>query len=126
MFVIGIITEATPWLKEEYDSSSLIDCGLITSRVDKFNSGNGLLTHDDVVIKWKHFPRDWPFVRGVNNREAGDLRRYRGHYDVIVMYLSQSYCPNLCTFSRSRNDMQTLSALLALCMGNHPVTSVFT
>ena len=71
-------------------------------------------THDD-VIKWKHFPRDWPFVWGihrsrwiphtkasdaelfmftlicvwingwVNNREAGDLRRYRGHYDVIVM-----------------------------------------
>ena len=63
-------------------------------------------THDD-VIKWKHFPRYWPFVRGihrspvnsphkgqwhgalmfsficvringwVNNREVGDLRRYR-------------------------------------------------
>ena len=72
------------------------------------------LLHDD-VIKWKHFPRYWPFVRGihrspvnsshkgqwrgalmfslicarisgwVNNREAGDLRRYRAHYDVIVM-----------------------------------------
>ena len=71
--------------------------------------------HDD-VIKWKHFPRYWPFVREihrspvnfphkghwrgalmftlicarmhgwVNNREAGDLRRYRVHYDVIVMY----------------------------------------
>ena len=70
--------------------------------------------HDD-VIKWKHFPRYWPFVRGihrlpvnspntgkwhgalmfsvicawinswVNNREAGDLRRHRAHYDVIVM-----------------------------------------
>ena len=70
--------------------------------------------HDD-VIKWKHFPRYWPFVRGihrspvnsphksqwrgalmftlicaringwVNNREAGDFRRYRAHYDVIVM-----------------------------------------
>ena len=69
--------------------------------------------HDD-VIKWKHFPRNWPFVQGihrsrwiphtkasdaelwcfslinvwingwVNNREAGDLRRYRAHYDVIV------------------------------------------
>ena len=68
------------------------------------------------VIKWKHFPRNWPFVRGihrspvnsphkgqwrgalmfslicvwingwVNNREAGDLRRYRGHYDVIVTW----------------------------------------
>ena len=23
----------------------------------------------------------------VNNREAGDLRRYHGHYDVIVMFL---------------------------------------
>ena len=72
--------------------------------------------HDD-VIKWKHFPRYWPFVRGihrspvnsphkgqwrgalmfsliwawmngwVNNREAGDLRRYRAHYDITVMGL---------------------------------------
>ena len=70
--------------------------------------------HDD-VIKWKHFPRYWPVVRGihrspvnsphkgqwrgplmfslicvwingwVNNREAGDLRRYRAHYDVTVV-----------------------------------------
>ena len=70
--------------------------------------------HDD-VIKWKHFPRNWSFVWGihrspvnsphkgqwrgalmfsliyawindwVNNREAGDLRRHRGQYDVIVM-----------------------------------------
>ena len=75
--------------------------------------------HDD-VIKWKHFPRNWPFVREihrspvnfphkgqwhgalmfsliyvwindwVNNREAGDLRRQHGHYDVIVM-LSQHH-----------------------------------
>ena len=70
--------------------------------------------HDD-VIKWKYFPRYWPFVRGihrspvnsphkgqwrgalmfslictrinswVNNREAGDLKRNRAHYDVTVM-----------------------------------------
>ena len=73
-----------------------------------------LQTHDD-VIKWKHSPRYWPFVRGihrspvnsphksqwrgtlmfslicvwingwVNNREASDLRRYRAHYHVTVM-----------------------------------------
>ena len=66
--------------------------------------------------KWKPFPHYWPFVRGihrspvnsphkgqwrgalmfslicvwingwVNNREAGDLRRYRAHYDVNVMF----------------------------------------
>ena len=71
--------------------------------------------HDD-VIEWKHFPRYWPFVRGihrspvnsphkgqwrgalmfcltrvwinswVNNCEAGDLRRYLAHCDVIVMF----------------------------------------
>ena len=70
--------------------------------------------HDD-VIKWKHFPRNWPFVREihrspvnfphkgqwrgalmfsliyawmndwVNNHEASDLKRQHGHYDVIVM-----------------------------------------
>ena len=71
--------------------------------------------HHYDVIKWRHFPCYWPFVRGihrssvnsphkgqwrgalvfslvcaringwVNNHEAGDLRRYRGHYDVTVM-----------------------------------------
>ena len=71
--------------------------------------------HSD-VIKWKHFSCYWPFVRGIHrwpvnfphkgqwrgalmfslicawiygwviNREAGDLRHYCGHYDVIVMY----------------------------------------
>ena len=82
------------------------------------------ITHDD-VIKWKHFPRYWPFVREihrspvncphkgqwrgalqfslicvwingwVNNREAGDLRRYRAHYDVIVMVHIWQVSPQL-------------------------------
>ena len=73
-----------------------------------------MLFHDD-VIRWKHFPHYWPFVWGIhrspmnsphkgqrrgalmfsficarinvwiNNREAGDLRCHRAHYDVIVM-----------------------------------------
>ena len=70
--------------------------------------------HDD-VINWNHFPRYWPFVRGIhrspvnsphkgqwrgalmfslictwtnswgNNGNAGELRRHRAHYDVTVM-----------------------------------------
>ena len=77
--------------------------------------------HDD-VSKWKHFPRYWPFVRGIrrsslnsphkgqwhgalmlslnctwtngwaDNRDAGDLIRYRAHYEVtlkIYAFLSQ-------------------------------------
>ena len=71
----------------------------------------------DCVIKWKHFSRYRPFVRGihrwpvncphqgqwrgalvfsliwawtngwVNNRDAGDLRHHRAHYEVHVMDL---------------------------------------
>ena len=79
------------------------------------------IDHDD-VIKWKYFPRYWPFVRGIhrspvnsphkgqwrgplmfcfficvwmndwiNYREAGDLRRYRAHSDVIVMINNRLY-----------------------------------
>ena len=71
-------------------------------------------SHDD-VIKRKHFPRYWPFVKGIHrwpvnsphkgqwrgallfsliyawinasitNRQAGDLRRHSAHFDVMVM-----------------------------------------
>ena len=79
------------------------------------------LFHND-VIRWKPFPRYWPFVREihrspvnsphkgqwcgalmfslicawingwVNNREAGDLRRHRTHYDVTVMLFLFRQC----------------------------------
>ena len=89
-----------------------------TSKATLNDIGILRIVHDD-VIKWKHFPCYWPFVRGihrspvnspvnsphkgqwrgdlmfslicvwtndwVNNRGAGDLRRYRSHYDVTVM-----------------------------------------
>ena len=72
------------------------------------------------VIKWKHFPRYLPFVRGIhwspvdspnkgqcrgalmfsliwawkngwaNNRDPGDLRRNRAHSDVTVMYMQRA------------------------------------
>ena len=83
-----------------------------------------IIQHDN-VIKWKHFPRYWPFVRGirrspvnsphkgqwcgalifslictwingwVNNHEAGDLRRHPVHYDVIVMKWLDFFSMNL-------------------------------
>ena len=76
------------------------------------NGRNCLWTGSHVdFMKWKHFPRYWPFVWGihryphkgqwrgalkfslictringwVNNCEAGDLGRYRAHDDVTVM-----------------------------------------
>ena len=69
---------------------------------------------NDDVMEWKHFPRYWPFLRGilwslvitphkglwrgalmfncastngwVNNKDVGDLRRNRAHYDVTVIW----------------------------------------
>ena len=56
---------------------------------DVFVSFISVLAFHDDVIKRKHFPRYWPFVRGiygwVNNPEADNLRCRRAHFDVIVM-----------------------------------------
>ena len=112
------------------------------------------MSHDN-VIKWKRFPRHWPFVRThrssvdsphkgqwrgalmfslicawtngwANNRDAGDSRHYRVHYDVNIMAIAVEGmsvdCGNL-TWRTSwwRHQMETFSALLALCAGNSPV-----
>ena len=99
-------------------------------------SGDRWIQHDD-VSKWKHFPRYWPFVRGihqspvnsphkgqwrralmfslicawingwVNNCEAGDLRHHRAHYDVIVMKQSPAML---------LSKLQTLQNLLVLVL----------
>ena len=93
---------------------SLTDVFYISCEKNVLSHSDMCMEHDD-VIKWTHFPRYWPFVRGihwspansrhkgqwrvalmfaficvwinggVNNREAGDLRHYRAHYDVSVM-----------------------------------------
>ena len=97
------------------------------------------IDHDD-VIKWKHFPHYWPFVRGIHqspvnsphkgqwrralmfclicawkngwvkNREAVDLRCHRTHYDVIVMRYKMS-------FMSSKSDLHLhLSQHSAICL----------
>ena len=100
-FELGILGTHSPWMSAHKPTE-------LSRTKQKFES------HDD-VIKWKHFPRYWPFLRGihrspvnsphkgqwrgalmfslicarindwVNNRETGDLRRHLGHYDVNVM-----------------------------------------
>ena len=95
-------------------STNVSSCHIGDGHYHALWSWNLFLIYDD-VIKWKHFPCHWPFVRGmhrspvnsprkgqwrgalmfslictrincwVNNGEAGDLRRHRDHYDVIVM-----------------------------------------
>ena len=100
--------------------------------------------HDD-VIKWKHFPCYWPFVRGihrspvnsphkgqwrgalmfsliyaringwVNNREAGDLRHHRTHHDVIVMWYRVRYHSLIIT----RSNFSEILAILKIFFVNN-------
>ena len=90
--------------------------------------------HDD-VIKWKHFPRYWPFAQGihrspvnsphkgqwhgalmfsyictrvngwVNTRDAGDSRCYRTHYNAIVM----RYEHNCKHYTKTKHNKALLS-----------------
>ena len=89
-------------------------------QMDAVASVSTRCSHDD-VIRWKHFPRYWPFVRGihrspvssphkgqwrgvwmfslicplingwVNTHEASDLRRHRTHCEVTAMFISLIY-----------------------------------
>ena len=95
-----------------------------TYNTHSVNAQFTLTIHDDVV-KWKHFPHYWPFVRGIhrspvksphkgqwrgtlmlslscawindwmNNREAGDLTRHHANYDVNVMFEHGFGCVSL-------------------------------
>ena len=98
-------------------------------------------SHDD-VIKWKHFPRYWPFVRWihrsavnaphkgqwhgalmfplictringwVNNGEAGDMRRYGAHYDVTVMKSCHWACTIFSMLLKLKSDIPASSITL--------------
>ena len=87
----------------------------IPVKIAKISDSRTHLPFHDDIIKWKHFPRYWPFVWGiqwspvisphkgqwrwalmfsvictytnnsVNKRDASDLRRHHAHYDITVM-----------------------------------------
>ena len=101
--------------------------------------------HHDDVIKWEHFPRYWLFARGihrspmnslhkgqwrgalmfplictrinawVNNSEAGDLRRHRAHYDVVVMY-----CYERMLFVYDKNAWRAVTRSFDVFFDLHP------
>ena len=110
---ISFVPSKTPVIFLKFDSRLYISNSVFSSFVCR----NMLICkqfHNN-VIKWKHFPRYWPFVQGIHrypvnsphkgqwrgalifslicariigwvkNREAADLRRYCAHFDVTVM-----------------------------------------
>ena len=110
-----------PIMHMDLASTSFVVVYICSNGFDTYPLG---LLHDD-VIKWEHLLRNWPFMRGihrspvnsphkgqwrgalmfslicvwinewVNNRKAGDLKRYRAHHDAIAMTLAPGksyYC----------------------------------
>ena len=106
---------------------------------DRWYSAQLSLIHDDVII-WRHFPRYWPFVRGIHwsrwiprtkasdaehwyflwsapeyRVEAGDLRRHSTNYDVIaiISYNSKSFDdPKSCVVIRNKMLFYWISIVL--------------
>ena len=104
--------QAIAWTNVDLSS---VKSGVIHLRASSPEIPQPPITKHDDVIKWKHFPRYWPYVWGihrspvnsphigqwrgalmftlicaringwVNNREAGDLMRHHANYGVIVM-----------------------------------------
>ena len=99
------------------------------------------INHPDDVIKWKYFPVNSPhkgqwhgalmfsficvWINGwVNNREAGDWRRYRAHYDVTVMippgcFTSEVILQNMYTVDRypaTKNHHNARNVWKCLCV----------
>ena len=96
-------------------------CGVSIANALEILQSYSKPSYDD-VIKWKHFPRYWPFVRGIdrspvnsphkgqwrralmfslifagtnsweNHWDAGDLRHHCAHYDVTVMDMAYGLC----------------------------------
>ena len=122
IYVLLVLCEGNPLVISGFRSQK----GLMTEKAFPRHGINMIFAASDVVkfqegvIKWKHFPRYWPFVWGihrspvnsphkgqwhgtlmfslicartngwVNNRDNGDLRRHHTLYDVTVMFHDKS------------------------------------
>ena len=42
---------------------------------EAYDGSCGETEHDDDVIKWKHFPRYWAFVRGIHRSPVNSLTK---------------------------------------------------
>ena len=90
------------------------------------NSG---VTHVD-VINWKHFPRYWPFVRGIHRSPGNSPHKGQWRRALIFFYLGlnkrlskQSW---LCDLRRHRANYDvTVMCKIIFVMGNFPYSVTF-
>ena len=71
---------SAPGLYEALSQTSFKDMVLILTLMSHRHNWNdtsdwGVLCHHDDVIKWKHFLRYWPFVRGIHRSPMNSLQK---------------------------------------------------
>ena len=65
--------------------------------------------HDD-VIKWKHFPRYWPFVRGIHRSPVNSP--HKGQWRRALMFPLICAWINGCTNNREAGDLRRIALIM--------------
>ena len=68
--------------------------------------------HHDYVIKWKHFPRNWPFVRGIHRSPANSPHKEPAtpkmlSFDDVIMTKQLSFVVFMCLSCESFRGCHT-------------------
>ena len=71
LFEIPMLTRVHSWL-------------VLSIHVTHIQSSTGTLSLHDDVIKWKHFPRYWPFMRGTHRSPVNSL--HKGQWRGALMF----------------------------------------
>ena len=82
-FCLGLNVLTRWWLSWEYVNRCYFMAGLIILLLRNNNPQYFLCIHDD-VIKWKHFPRYWPFMRGIHRSPANSP--HKGQWRGALMF----------------------------------------
>ena len=75
------------WYKYESDISSCLICQCLANCIGWYlinydqDLASFAMNHDD-VIRWKHFPRFWPFVRGIHLSQRTVTRSFDVFFDL--------------------------------------------
>ena len=94
--------------------ATCFDIGSSTARLlvhnQSANSPGDLCHHDDVV-KWKHIPRNWPFVRGIHRSPMNSP--HRGQWRGALMF------PLICVWINGWENNRDAGDLLLCLLWRH-------
>ena len=71
------------WFYKQAFLQTSVFCILFTSKRYISTDRRYLLSFYDDVIKWKHFPRNWPFVRGIHRSPVDSQKSVTRSFDIF-------------------------------------------